>query len=125
MVISVGTRELEMCCVSELEVAASDRRRLMTIGYRVMGSGPGPEGIGGGRGRLCGARIWPGSEGDAGAGAGVFALSHFFVCLGRTRRVLCPRRRDCRCKQRCLTEASLLVRQTSTFQSGAERQAHF
>jgi hypothetical protein len=75
MLISDGERELKMCCVSEL-VAASDRRRLMTIGYRVMGSGPGPERIGRGRRRLCGAREWPASVGHA----GMFGLSRFFVC---------------------------------------------
>ena len=49
----------------------------MTIGYRVMGSGPGPERIGSGRHRLCGARVLSASVGHA----GMFALSHFFVCL--------------------------------------------
>lgn len=57
MVIGDGARgtgtvgALMRCRVSDL-AAAGDRRRLMTIGYRVMGSGPGPERIGGGRGRF-------------------------------------------------------------------------
>lgn len=51
----------------------------MTIGYRVMGSGPGPDRIGSGRHRLCGARVRS-SRGVGRARSHVCYVCPFIVC---------------------------------------------
>lgn len=51
-----------------------------------MGSGPGPERIGSGRHRLCGARVLLQPRPDV---QGMFALPQFFVCLDRTSLFSC------------------------------------
>lgn len=88
----------------------------MTIGYRVMGSGPGPERIGSGRHRLCGVPVLLQPR------SGVQACLLYPNCLSAWTEPACScvySRRNCRCKQHFQPKDHEMCA-NAVYQSGAE-----